>query len=138
MRNFCINLSSWNDYDSWFFSFLKNICLWNFKFDSWITNHESLIQMLVWSESELWQQLTLIYETLWIGTGSSMLISVLANQFVLFNWSNTTVATDVKMDESVLEEKSSFKMLGLSFLSKLEWALTLSLLPKLPPRKYEP
>ena len=67
-----------------------------------------------------------------------MLISVLANQFVLFNWSNTTVATDVKMDESVLEEKSSFKMLGLSFLSKLDWALTLSLLPKLPPRKYEP
>ena len=67
-----------------------------------------------------------------------MLISVLANQFVLFNWSNTTVATDVKMDESVLEEKSSFKMLGLSFLSKLEWALTLSLLIKLPPRKYEP
>ena len=29
-------------------------------------------------------------------------------------------AIDVKMDRSVLEEKSSFKMLGLSFSSKLD------------------
>ena len=28
---------------------------------------------------------------------------------------------DVKMDWSVLEEKSSFKMLGLTFSSKLDW-----------------
>ena len=31
-----------------------------------------------------------------------------------------TSAIDVKMDRSVLEEKSSFKMLGLSFSSKLD------------------
>ena len=53
MKNFCINLSSWNDYDSWFFSLLKNIRSWNFKFDLWITNHKLLIQtfggvLLVW------------------------------------------------------------------------------------------
>ena len=30
-------------------------------------------------------------------------------------------AIDVKMDGSVLEEKSSFKMLGLTFTSKLDW-----------------
>ena len=46
LRNFYINSSSWNNYDSWFFSFLKSIRLWNFKFDSWITNHEWLIQTL--------------------------------------------------------------------------------------------
>ena len=34
---------------------------------------------------------------------------------------NNTGAIDVKMDGSVLEEKSSFKMLGLTFSSKLDW-----------------
>ena len=40
-------------------------------------------------------------------------------QLVLLAWSNNFSAIDVKMNESVLEEKSSFKMLGLSFFSKL-------------------
>ena len=42
-------------------------------------------------------------------------------QLVSFDQSNHTGAIDVKMDESVLEEKSSFKMLGLTFSSKLDW-----------------
>ena len=42
-------------------------------------------------------------------------------QLVSFDHSNNTAAIDVKMDGSVLEEKSSFKMLGLSFSSKLDW-----------------
>ena len=42
-------------------------------------------------------------------------------QLVLFDWSNNTGALDMKMDGSVLEEQSSFKMLGLSFSSKLDW-----------------
>ena len=42
-------------------------------------------------------------------------------QLVLFDWSNNTGSIDVKMDGSVLEEKSSFKMLGLTFSSKLDW-----------------
>ena len=58
-------------------------------------------------------------------------------QLVLFDWSNNNGSIDVKMDASVLEGKSSFKMLGLTFSSKLEWVLTLSLLLKLPPRKLE-
>ena len=37
----------------------------------------------------------------------------------LFDQSNNTSAIDVKIDGSVLEEKSSFKMLGLTFSSKL-------------------
>ena len=42
-------------------------------------------------------------------------------QQVLFDWSNNTGTIDVKMDRSVLEEKSSFKMLGLTLSSKLDW-----------------
>ena len=38
-----------------------------------------------------------------------------------FDQSNKTGAIDVKMDVSVLEEKPSFKMLGLTFFSKLDW-----------------
>ena len=41
-------------------------------------------------------------------------------QVVSFDRSNNTGAIDVKMDGSVLEEKSSFKMLGLTFSSKLD------------------
>ena len=53
-------------------------------------------------------------------------------QLVSFDRSNNTGAIDMKMDEPVLEEKTSFKMLN--------WigALILSLLLKLPPRKLEP
>ena len=42
-------------------------------------------------------------------------------QLVLFDHSNNLGAIDLKMDESVLEENSSFKMLGLTFPSKLDW-----------------
>ena len=42
-------------------------------------------------------------------------------QLVSFDWSNNNGSIDVKMDGSVLEEKSSFKMLRLTFSSKLDW-----------------
>ena len=42
-------------------------------------------------------------------------------QLVSFDWSKNTGTIDVKMDGSVLEEKTSFKMLGLTFSSKLDW-----------------
>ena len=41
-------------------------------------------------------------------------------ELVSFDQSNTTGAIDVKMDRSVLEEKSSVEMLGLTFSSKLD------------------
>ena len=44
-------------------------------------------------------------------------------QLIPFDWSNNTGAIGVKMDGSVLEEKLSFKMVGLIFCSKLD-ALT--------------
>ena len=55
--------------------------------------------------------------------GRKWLVDFIAGktQVVSFNQSNNTGASDVKMDGSVLEEKSSFKMLGLTFFSKLDW-----------------
>ena len=41
-------------------------------------------------------------------------------QLVLFDQSNNNGFIDVKMDGFVLEEKSSFKMVGLTFSSKLD------------------
>ena len=42
-------------------------------------------------------------------------------QLVSFDWSNNNGSIDMKMGGSILEEKSSFKMLGLTFSSKLDW-----------------
>ena len=56
-------------------------------------------------------------------------------QLISFDWSNNSGTVDVKIDGSVLEEKSSFKMLALSFFPKLDWGSTLSLLPQ---KKLEP
>ena len=42
-------------------------------------------------------------------------------QLVSFDQSNNNGSIDVEMDGSVLEEKSSFKMLKLTFSSKLDW-----------------
>ena len=42
-------------------------------------------------------------------------------QLVWFDWSNNNGSIDVKMGGSLLEEKSSFTMLGLTFSSKLDW-----------------
>ena len=54
--------------------------------------------------------------------GSGLLISTQRK----LNWIRLigliTVAIDLKMDRSVLEEKSYFKMLGLTFRSKLDWS----------------
>ena len=46
--------------------------------------------------------------------------------------------TDVKMDGSTLEGKSSFKILGLTFSSKLDWDSYIISLLKLCPRKLNP
>ena len=42
-------------------------------------------------------------------------------QLVLFDRSNNNGSINVIMDGPVLEEKSSFKMLGLAFSSTLDW-----------------
>ena len=59
------------------------------------------------------------------------------NHLVSFDRCNNNGFIDVKMDGSVLEEKSSFKMLRLTFSSKLDWGCYCQVL-KLPPRRLEP
>ena len=51
-------------------------------------------------------------------------------QLSSFHRSNNTGGTDEKLDGSVLEEKSTFKMLGLNFCSKLDWASYITSIPK--------
>ena len=78
--------------------------------------------------SDLWQQLELASELesdLWstVDWGKKWFADFNAGktQLVLFDWSNNTGSIDVKMDWSVLEERLSSKMLGLTFSSKLDW-----------------
>ena len=77
--------------------------------------------------SDLWQQLELacklesdLRDT--VDWGRKWLIDFNAEktQLVSYDRSKNTSASDVKMDGFVIEEKSSFKMLGLTFSSKLD------------------
>ena len=79
--------------------------------------------------SDLWQQLELasklesdLQDT--VGWGRKWLVDFNAGktQLVSFDWSNDAGVINVKMDGSVLEEKGSFKVLGLTFSSKLDWS----------------
>ena len=78
--------------------------------------------------SDLWQQLELASELEsdlrdTVDWGRKWLVDFNAGktQLVSFDRSKNTGAIDVKMDGSILEEKTSFKMLGLTFSSKLDW-----------------
>ena len=55
--------------------------------------------------------------------GRKWLVDLHAGKIQLdsFDQSNNPGAIDVKMDGSVLKEKSSFKMRGLTFSSRLDW-----------------
>ena len=77
--------------------------------------------------SDLWQQLELASELEsdlrdTMDWGRKWLVDFNAGktQLVLFDRSKNTGVIDVKMDGSILEEKTSFKMLGLTFSSKLD------------------
>ena len=54
---------------------------------------------------------------------------------VLFDWSKNNVSIDVKMDGSALEEKSSFKMLGLTVSSKLNFGSYIISIAKISSKK---
>ena len=58
-------------------------------------------------------------------------------QLVLLDLSNNNGCIDVKMDGPVLEEKSSFKMLELTFSSNLHSGSYIFSIVKVPPRKLE-
>ena len=84
--------------------------------------------------SDLWQQLelatTIGRKFVYFNGGKAKL--------VLFDRSNNIVATDVKMDGSVLEEKSYFNMLRLTFSSKLDCGSYIISIAKTASRKLEP
>ena len=57
------------------------------------------------------------------------------NQLVLFDQSNNNGSIDVKMHGSVLEERLSFKLLGLTFSFKLDWGSYIISIPKTASKK---
>ena len=57
-------------------------------------------------------------------------------QLVSFDRSNNNGFNDVKMGGSILEEKSSFKMLGLTFCSKLDWGSYIISIAKTASKKF--
>ena len=78
--------------------------------------------------SNLWQQLKLAFELEsdlrdTVDWGKKWLVDFSAGktQLVSFDRSNNNGSIDVKMGGSALEEKLSFKMLGFTFSSKLDW-----------------
>ena len=78
--------------------------------------------------SDLWQQPELASEIEsdlqdTVNWGQKWLVDFNAGktQLVSFDRSNNNASIEVKMDGSFLEEKSSFKMLGLTFYCKLDW-----------------
>ena len=88
-----------------------------YKQRAWIT-----ISWLICGNNLNWfLNFNLIYKTLDWDKKWLVDFSAGKTQLVLFDWSNNNGSIDVKMDGSVLEEKSSFKMLGLTFSSKLDW-----------------
>ena len=96
----------------------------------------SVIRHLIHGNNFNWLlNLNLIYKTLWTGVRSGLLITMLRklNWFRLIGLKTMVLL----MDGFVVEEKSSFKILGWIFSSKLDWGLKLSLLLKLAARKSE-
>ena len=96
-------------------------------------------------ESDLWQQLELTAELKsdlqdlvdwgrkWLGDFNAG-----KTQLVSFDQSNNTGAINVKIDGTVLEKKSSFKMWRLTFSSKLYWGTYSNSIAKTAPKILEP
>ena len=81
----------------------------------------SVIRHLICGSNLNWfLNLNLIYKTLDWSKKWLVVFSAGKTQLVLFGWSNDNGSIELKMDGSVLEEKSSFKMQGLAFSSKLD------------------
>ena len=93
--------------------------------------------------SDLWQQPELASELesdLWdtVDWGKKWLVDFNAGktQLVSFDWSNNNGSIDVKMDGSVLEKKSSFKVLWLISSSKLDWGSYIITIAKTASKKF--
>ena len=78
--------------------------------------------------SELWQQLELASED--CGKKWLVVFNAGKTQIISFDRPNNNGSIDVKMDGSVLEKKSSLKMLALTFCSKLDWGSYIISIPQ--------
>ena len=94
--------------------------------------------------SDLWQQLELTSELEsdlrdTMDWGKKWLVDFNAGktQLVSIDRSNNNGSIDVKMGGSILEEKSSFKMLGLTLCSKLDWGFYIISIAKTASKKIE-
>ena len=97
----------------------------------------SVIRHLICGNNLNWLlNLNLIYIVDW---GKKWLVDFNARKtyLVSFDRSSNTVSIDVKMDGSVFEEKSSFKMLRLTFSSKLDWGSYIISIAKTVSKKIE-
>ena len=118
------SLALWGNYSQSILHTFQDIKLyWHFQrvtAKQYCTLFQSLHQkILTFSESSFTIKLHLIYVTLWTRVISGLLISMLGKlSWFLLNGLRTMF---LKMDGSVLEEKSSFKILGLTFSSRLDW-----------------
>ena len=93
-----------------------------------ICAHDTTLYSKCDQASELWQQLELssefesdLHDTVDQGRKWFVDFNGGKTQLVLFDQSNSTVAIDEKVGGSV-EERSSFKILRLTFSSKLDWS----------------
>ena len=96
----------------------------------------SVIRHLICGNYQNWLlSLNLIYETLWTGAGNVLLISMLEK----LDWFCLTglIMLVVKMDGSV-RKKSSFKILALTFSSKLDWGSYMISFAKTASKKIRP
>ena len=81
----------------------------------------SLIRHLICGNNLNWLlNLNLTYQTLDWGKKWLVDFSARKTQLVSFDWFNNNGSIDMKIDGSVREEKSCFKILGLAFSSKLD------------------
>ena len=92
--------------------------------------------------SDLWQQLELASELEsdlqdTVDWGRKWLVDFNAEKTQLVSFDRSKNTSDVKMDGSVLEEKTSFKMLGLTFSSELDWGSYIIIIAKTASKKIE-
>ena len=110
--------------------------------DDVICNVDTTLYSKCDQASDLWQQLELapeleldLQDTADLGRKSLVDFNAGKTQLVSFDRSNKTGAIDVKFYGSVLEEKSSFKMLGLTFSSNLDWGSYIASIAKTASKK---
>ena len=108
-----------------------------------ICAHDTTLDSKCDQASYMWQQLELAsglesdLQDPGLGQEVACCLIVEKTQMVLFDRSNNNDAIDVKIDRSVLGEKSSFKMLWSTFLSKSDWAFYITSIAKTASKKIE-